>query len=123
MYAIRSYYEGLDVQCHTQSHRNLNKIIKGETLSDYVDAVENELASCPQIIEKNTWETFSEPHLPDAGKEAGDPYFTELKEEGPPGMQSFTMLEFLGTVRPRNLMPVHYSGAEDLKHHGSYNFV
>jgi hypothetical protein len=70
------------------------------------------------FIEKITWETISVPHLPNAGKETDDPYFLELMEEGPPGSQSFTMLEFLGSVIPRNLMPVHYSGAEDLKHHG-----
>ena len=70
------------------------------------------------FIEKITWETISAPHLLTAGKEADDPYFMELMEEGSPGTQSFTVLEFLGSVTPRNLMPVHYSGAEDQKHHG-----
>lgn len=44
-------------------------------------------------------------------------YFKELETEWPLQKQPFTMVEFLRHAEPRSVMPVHYSGAEDLKYH------
>ncbi len=64
-----------------------------------------------------TWEAITAPHRPGGGK-PDVAFLDELKGEGVPGDQSFTLLEFLTRIGPARLMPVHYSGTEDMTHHG-----
>jgi hypothetical protein len=70
-----------------------------------------------EFIDTLSWDTFTAPHQRNLDT-SGEAYFGELAEEGMPGGQSYTILEFLQLIRPVNLMPVHYSGTEDQKHHG-----
>lgn len=43
---------GVDIQCHTKSHRNLIKRAEGESLEDYVADVENEITESTRIIKE-----------------------------------------------------------------------
>lgn len=64
-----------------------------------------------------TWEELAYPHeLQSAGESARD-YFRQLKEDWNPATQPFTILEFLPRIEPGLVLPVHYSGAEDARHH------
>ena len=42
--------EGVDIQCHTKTHRNLNEIEDKESLENYVMDVENEITESARII-------------------------------------------------------------------------
>lgn len=42
--------QGLDIQCHTETHRDLNMIRNGETFPDYFLALQNELEHSTQTI-------------------------------------------------------------------------
>jgi peptidoglycan/xylan/chitin deacetylase (PgdA/CDA1 family) len=42
--------QGLDIQCHTVTHRNLGKQAKGETFKDYMASVEKEIDDSRRII-------------------------------------------------------------------------
>ena len=44
--------EGLDIQCHTRSHRNLSKKKEGETPAEYLAAVNRELRESARIIRR-----------------------------------------------------------------------
>jgi peptidoglycan/xylan/chitin deacetylase (PgdA/CDA1 family) len=44
--------QGIDVQCHTQSHRNLTLREKGESFKDYFENLEKELSGCKQTIKE-----------------------------------------------------------------------
>ena len=46
------YKNGIDIQCHTISHRNLNKIKKNESFQDYVKEIEGEISESARIIKK-----------------------------------------------------------------------
>ena len=63
-------------------------------------------------------ETILAPYRGDYGAFANNPYYAELMEGGALSGQSFTLVEFLEKIQPRRVMPVHYSGAEDLRHSG-----
>ncbi len=43
---------GLDIQCHTKTHRNLNKMNQKESFKEYFEAVEKELSACKTMIKK-----------------------------------------------------------------------
>ena len=43
---------GVDVQCHTKSHRNLNKLKDKESLKNYVGDVENEITAATGTIKE-----------------------------------------------------------------------
>lgn len=45
--------KGISVECHSVTHRDLSKRKKGESISEYVKAVENEVARSKAILEKN----------------------------------------------------------------------
>jgi peptidoglycan/xylan/chitin deacetylase (PgdA/CDA1 family) len=44
---------GIDIQCHTKSHRNLTLPAKGESFKDYFANMEEELSACKELINKN----------------------------------------------------------------------
>ena len=44
--------QGIDVQCHTESHRNLTFREKGEYLQNYFENIEKELSGCKQTIKE-----------------------------------------------------------------------
>ena len=44
---------GIDIQCHTKTHRNLNRKGKQESFRDYFDAVKKELTDSAAIIERH----------------------------------------------------------------------
>jgi len=70
-----------------------------------------------EFIDNLSWESLTAPHLRSKSGRR-EAYFGELMAEAAPGDQSCTILEFLRLIRPAGLMPVHYSGTEDLKYHG-----
>ena len=43
---------GIDVQCHTKSHRNLTLMDQKESFKEYFEAIEKELSTCETIIKK-----------------------------------------------------------------------
>jgi peptidoglycan/xylan/chitin deacetylase (PgdA/CDA1 family) len=43
---------GIDIQCHTKTHRNLIKIKDGESLKNYVSEVEKEISESTRIIDE-----------------------------------------------------------------------
>jgi len=43
---------GIDVECHTRTHRDLTKMEKKESFKDYFDAVGKELSDCAAIVKK-----------------------------------------------------------------------
>jgi peptidoglycan/xylan/chitin deacetylase (PgdA/CDA1 family) len=45
-------HQGMDIQCHTRTHRNLTLMGKKESFKEYVESIEKELSECPQIIKK-----------------------------------------------------------------------
>jgi peptidoglycan/xylan/chitin deacetylase (PgdA/CDA1 family) len=44
--------EGIEIECHTQSHRYLDRMVNGESFQQYVASVQSELNSCPRILEQ-----------------------------------------------------------------------
>ena len=46
------YKNGIDIQCHTISHRNLNKIKENESFQDYVKEIEGEISESARVIKK-----------------------------------------------------------------------
>jgi peptidoglycan/xylan/chitin deacetylase (PgdA/CDA1 family) len=44
---------GIEIQCHTRSHRNLIKKYSKESFRDYFDAIKKELTESARIIKKN----------------------------------------------------------------------
>ncbi len=45
-------HQGMDIQCHTRTHRNLTLMGKKESFKEYIESIEKELSECPQIIKK-----------------------------------------------------------------------
>ena len=68
------------------------------------------------FLEKLSWEDVTLPHELSAFSETTLTYFRQLKEEWNSITQPFTLIEFLKKIEPRHVVPVHYSGAEDLKY-------
>ncbi len=46
--------QGLDIQCHTKTHRNLDIRNTGESLRDYVDDIKSELSLSAEVIKRET---------------------------------------------------------------------
>jgi len=44
---------GIDIQCHTKSHRNLTLPAKGESFKDHFANMEKELSACKELIKEN----------------------------------------------------------------------
>jgi peptidoglycan/xylan/chitin deacetylase (PgdA/CDA1 family) len=44
--------QGIDIQCHTKSHRNLTLPEKKESFKDYFENLEKELSACKETIKK-----------------------------------------------------------------------
>ena len=44
--------EGIEIECHTQSHRYLDRRVNGESFQQYVASVQVELNSCPRTLEQ-----------------------------------------------------------------------
>lgn len=44
---------GIDIQCHTKSHRNLALPGKKESFKDYFSNLEKELSACKELVKKN----------------------------------------------------------------------
>ncbi|MBU0908856.1 MAG: polysaccharide deacetylase family protein [Proteobacteria bacterium] len=43
---------GIDVQCHTKTHRNLNRIVGNEPFQQYASEIEHEITECTEIVER-----------------------------------------------------------------------
>ncbi|MCJ7601391.1 MAG: polysaccharide deacetylase family protein [Desulfobulbaceae bacterium] len=43
---------GLDVQCHTKSHRNLNRVLENESFQQYATEIEREIIECTETVKK-----------------------------------------------------------------------
>jgi len=43
---------GLDVQCHTKSHRNLNRVLENESFQQYATEIEREITECTETVKK-----------------------------------------------------------------------
>jgi peptidoglycan/xylan/chitin deacetylase (PgdA/CDA1 family) len=43
---------GMDIQCHTKTHRNLTKMEQKESFKDYFEAIEKELSVCRTMVKK-----------------------------------------------------------------------
>jgi glyoxylase-like metal-dependent hydrolase (beta-lactamase superfamily II) len=70
------------------------------------------------FLEGFSWKTIADPHRPDETGGITGSYFKKLQQEWDPQQQPFTILEFLGRIMPRLVLPVHYSGGEDQRHYG-----
>jgi peptidoglycan/xylan/chitin deacetylase (PgdA/CDA1 family) len=42
---------GIDVQCHTRTHRNLNRVLDHEPFQQYAMEIEREITECTEIVE------------------------------------------------------------------------
>ena len=69
------------------------------------------------FLKELKWEEMTAPHKLATSGRCNRDYFNELREEWYIPDQAFTLLEFLQKVEPARVMPVHYSGAEDLKYY------
>jgi len=58
------------------------------------------------------------PHQLSFSNPVNKEYLQQVGQEWLLSEQPITIMEFLGKTEPRKVMPVHYSGAEDLKYHG-----
>jgi glyoxylase-like metal-dependent hydrolase (beta-lactamase superfamily II) len=58
------------------------------------------------------------PQLQEGINEHNQSYLTQLKQDCDPASLPLTILEFSEKIRPKQLMLVHYSGAEDRKYNG-----
>ncbi len=75
------------------------------------------------FLENLTWSDVTAPH---EGFDSGEPsreYFQQLKCEWDLTWQPFTLLEFLRIIEPKQVVMVHYSGAEDLKYYNESVFT
>jgi peptidoglycan/xylan/chitin deacetylase (PgdA/CDA1 family) len=45
-------HQGVDIQCHSKTHRNLTLMGKKESYREYVESVERELSECAQVVKK-----------------------------------------------------------------------
>lgn len=44
--------QGIDIQCHSKTHRNLTLMEKKESFKEYVESIGRELSECAQIVKK-----------------------------------------------------------------------
>ena len=70
-----------------------------------------------EYLEGLTWTDVTAPHDSAGYSESSRNYFIQLEEEWELVNQPFTILEFLQRIDPQRIVPVHYSGAEDLKYY------
>ena len=63
------------------------------------------------------WDQIQKPHQLSLCSKPVRDYFRQLKSQWPLRNQPFTILEFLQKIEARMVLPVHYSGAEDVKYH------
>lgn len=71
-----------------------------------------------KFIASFSWETIMASYEGNRTKLSDVPYFTALMKEETLSGQCFTLVEFLEKLYPKQVIPVHYSGTEDLKHWG-----
>lgn len=64
-----------------------------------------------------SWDQLMEPYQISLSDSGNREYFTRVGEEWSPVGQPLSIIEFLRLTEPRRVLPVHYSGAEDLKYH------
>jgi len=43
---------GIDVQCHTKSHRNLNRVLENESFQQYAAEIEREITLCKETVKQ-----------------------------------------------------------------------
>ncbi|MEN8230059.1 MAG: MBL fold metallo-hydrolase [Bacteroidota bacterium] len=70
-----------------------------------------------RFIDGLSWKDVTAPHDHPASGEAAGSYFRQLEDEWNLAEQPFTILEFLKRIEPQQVMPVHYSGAEDSRYY------
>ncbi|MEN8203811.1 MAG: MBL fold metallo-hydrolase [Bacteroidota bacterium] len=65
-----------------------------------------------------SWKQLMHPYKLSSLNPVSRDYFMQAGEEWSLPQQPLSIMEFLEKTNPRSVMPVHYSGAEDLKYHG-----
>jgi len=75
------------------------------------------------FLEKLTWEDVTAHHEGSDSRLPSRDYFQQLKSEWDLTRQPFTLLEFLKMMEPKLVVPVHYSGSEDLKYYDEAIFT
>jgi hypothetical protein len=63
------------------------------------------------------WDQIVQPYQLSRTDSVNRDYFRQVGEEWSLADQPLSILEFLRFTEPRRVLPVHYSGAEDLKYH------
>lgn len=71
-----------------------------------------------KLINDFGWETIRASFQEQGQSIEDEPYYAVFMEEERISEQSYTLIELLEKLDPMKVMPVHYSGAEDLKHAG-----
>jgi len=64
------------------------------------------------------WEQVSSPHLVAGMSDKSQAYLSFLEQEWAPAEQPLSILEFIKKICPKQVLLVHYSGAEDRKYNG-----
>lgn len=64
-----------------------------------------------------SWDQILKPYQLNRSDSVNRDYLRQVGEEWSLADQPLSILEFLRLTEPRRVLPVHYSGAEDLKHH------
>lgn len=64
-----------------------------------------------------SWDQIVQPYQLSRSDSVNRDYLRQVGEEWSLTAQPLSILEFLRLTEPRRVLPVHYSGAEDLKHH------
>jgi glyoxylase-like metal-dependent hydrolase (beta-lactamase superfamily II) len=64
------------------------------------------------------WTQAATPQLQEGISAVNRNYLSQLEREWDPDDLPLTVLEFMERIRPGQVMPVHYSGAEDRKYNG-----
>jgi len=82
--------------------------------SDYWKRSENLKAFAAEL----DWKQVSLPHLHKGSCEKNQEYLAQLEQEWNPATLPLTIMEFMERIRPKQLVLVHYSGAEDRKYNG-----
>lgn len=65
-----------------------------------------------------SWDQMLLPHQADSLNSVGRDFLIQVEEDWSISDQPLSIMEFLQKTEPQSVMPVHYSGAEDLKYHG-----
>jgi glyoxylase-like metal-dependent hydrolase (beta-lactamase superfamily II) len=64
------------------------------------------------------WKQVASPHLQEGISSRNREYLSQLEQEWRSAQSPLTIMEFMDQIRPKKLMLVHYSGAEDRKYNG-----